>query len=164
MAELQIDASEGLMVRRVISRNEKHRIYINGRLATIQILGQLTENLASIAGQHAHQKLLKEDQHLLVLDQFSGLMPLRRAVYEKYHALVPLLESLKKLQAQQQKETSHRELLLFQQKEIIKADLKPDEDIALEQEKSRLKNAAMLAQTAHEGLDVLYNSPGAVLE
>ena len=164
MAEFQLDASEGLMVRRVISRNEKHRIYINGRLSTIQMLGQLTENLASIAGQHAHQKLLQEDQHLLLLDQFADLMPLRRSLFRKYHALVPLLETLNNLMEQQKKEASHRELLLFQQKEILAANPKEEEDISLEQEHARLKNAAMLAQTAHEGLDVLYNLPGAVLE
>lgn len=163
-AELQIDASEGLMIRRVISRREKHRIYINGRLATIQMLTRLTENLASIAGQHAHQKLLKEDQHLLVLDQFAGLMPQRRALYETYHALLPLLDALKKLESRQQKEAAHRELLFFQKKEILEANLKPEEDVSLEQERARLKNAAMLAQTVHEGLDALYHSPGAVIE
>lgn len=162
--ELQIDIAEGLMVRRVISRNDKHRIYINGRLGTIQMLGRLTEHLASIAGQHAHQKLLKEDQHLLVLDQFAGLMPLRRSLFDKYQAMLPMLEILKKLTSRQQGEADHRELLFFQRKEIIEAELKPDEDVALEQERTRLKHAALLAQTAHDGLDALYHSPGAVLE
>ena len=67
MARHGYDAAEGLLIRRIISRNDRHRIYINGRLATIQILKDITENLASISGQHAHQGLLKQENHLDIL-------------------------------------------------------------------------------------------------
>ncbi len=164
LSELQIDPSEGLLIRRIISRSEKHRNYINGRLATLQMLSQLTEPLASIAGQHAHQTLLKEDQHLLTLDQFAGLMPLRRSVHETYHTLVPLLKSLQALMSKQEKEAAQRELYEFQKKEIAAVNMQSGEDDILEQERLRLKNASFLAQTIHEGLNTLYNAPGAVVE
>ena len=87
VAELGYDTGEDLLVRRVISRTEGNRVYINGRLATLQVLAAVTENLASISGQHAHQGLLKEDQHLLILDRFAGLLTLREAVSALYHEL-----------------------------------------------------------------------------
>ena len=91
------DASEGLLVRRLISRSDNNRIYINGRLSTMQILNSITENLASISGQHAHQGLLKEDQHLLILDQFGGLISLREEVFQCFHKTLPLIEKLHKI-------------------------------------------------------------------
>ena len=80
MTEQGYVPSEGLLVRRIIARNDANRVYLNDRMATIQLLNAISENLASISGQHAHQLLLKEEQHLLILDQFGGLLPLREAV------------------------------------------------------------------------------------
>jgi DNA repair ATPase RecN len=44
---------------RVIAENDRHRIYINDRMATMQMLSAITADLASISGQHAHQGLLR---------------------------------------------------------------------------------------------------------
>ena len=82
MSDSGYDPTEGLLIRRLISRSDNNRVYVNGRLATIALLTSITENLASISGQHAHQGLLKEDQHLVILDQFGGLMTLRRRVFD----------------------------------------------------------------------------------
>ncbi|MGD9209379.1 MAG: AAA family ATPase, partial [Desulfobacteraceae bacterium] len=38
MEDAGYDASEGLLIQRKLLRNERHRIYINGRLATMQVL------------------------------------------------------------------------------------------------------------------------------
>jgi DNA repair protein RecN (Recombination protein N) len=72
MTEQGFDPSEGLIIRRIISNSDRHKIYINGRLSTMQVLTEIAENLASISGQHEHQGLLKDDLHLHVLDQFAG--------------------------------------------------------------------------------------------
>ena len=41
---------DDLLIRRVISRNNRHRTYINGSLATVNVLNAIVENLASISG------------------------------------------------------------------------------------------------------------------
>ena len=96
MTENGYDPSEGLLIRRIISSNDRHRIYINGRLATMQLLASITENLASISGQHAHQNILKEEQHMLILDRLGGLMPFREKVFICFHDILPLINKLKK--------------------------------------------------------------------
>lgn len=158
------DPAEGLLIRRIISRKDKHSITINGHQATAHVLSSITENLASISGQHAHQGLLKEDQHLLVLDQYGGLIPLRNRVYEAYHELVPLLRKLKGLRASLDRQSEHTDLLEFQKAEILQADLTPGEDAALEQERKRLKHGEALYQTMQETLGMLYSNPGAIIE
>ncbi|MDX2500955.1 MAG: DNA repair protein RecN [Deltaproteobacteria bacterium] len=158
------DPAEGLLIRRLISRSDNNRVYVNGRLATIGLLTTITENLASISGQHAHQGLLKEDQHLLILDQFGGLMPLRRQVYDAYHQILPLIDELKRLESVRQRQDEHQELLEFQRKEITAADLAAGEDEQLEQERLRLKNAEMLYQTVYGSIEELYGAAGSVME
>jgi DNA repair protein RecN (Recombination protein N) len=139
MTEHGYAPSDGLLVRRIISRSDMNRVYINGRMATIQLLNAITENLASISGQHVHQLLLKEEQHLLILDQFGGLTPLRA-------------------------ETEHKELLEFQLREITAANPVKGEDQALEQERARLKNAEELYQVVYNSIESLYSAPGSVIE
>ena len=158
------EASEGLLVRRIISRHDANRVYINGRIATIQLLNTITENLASISGQHAHQLLLKEDQHLFILDQFSGLMPLREAVGICFNKMIPQLEKLKELKAIKARQAEHVELLEFQKKEITAANPVPGEDQDLEQERVRFKNAEELYQNVYNSIESLYSAPGSVME
>jgi DNA repair protein RecN (Recombination protein N) len=156
------EAAEDLVLRRVISNKDRHKIYVNGRLSTIQVLTALTENLASISGQHEHQGLLKEDQHLLILDQFAGLMQLRAKVYRSFHEIVPLIQSLKALKASKQRQAEHAALLEFQIKEISEAAFIPGEDADLEREKARLKNIEMLYSTVHNGIEELYGAQGSI--
>ncbi len=164
MKENEYDPEDGLVIRRVISRTDRHRIYINGRLSTIQLLNMITENLASISGQHAHQGLLKEDQQLAVIDQFGGLTDLREAVYRCFHQIVPLVQRLSDLKAKKLRQAEHIQLLEFQKKEIEEAAITPGEDSDLEQERTRLKNSEALFQAARDCIGSLYDSQGAVVE
>ena len=158
------EASDGLVVRRVISRSEGNRVYVNGRLAALQVLAAVTENLASISGQHAHQGLLKEDQHLLILDRFAGLLPLREAVSALFHDILPQLKKLAELKARQARQAELVALLEFQQREIAAAAVRPAEDRELEQERLRLKNAAILYEAVQRGIESLYSASGSALE
>jgi DNA repair protein RecN (Recombination protein N) len=155
---------EGLLIRRIISRHDTNRVYINGRMATIQLLNTITENLASISGQHAHQLLLKEEQHLFILDQYGGLIPLREAVSICFKKMLPQLEKLRELKTIQEQQAEHIELLEFQKKEITAINPAPGEDQDLEQQRVRLKNAAELYQTVYNSIESLYGEPGSVME
>jgi len=156
--------SDGLMIRRVISRSDRHRVYINDRLSTMQVLKTLTRHMASISGQHAHQSLLKEDQQLLILDQVGGLLPLRKKVHEASHSLLTLIRQYHKLVKSKDRQQDQLELLRFQQQEIQAARITVGEDAELEQEIARLKNAEMLMEVVHGSIDVLYSASGAVVE
>ncbi len=163
-ADLGYDVAEGLLARRLISRSEGNRVYLNGRLATLQVLNAVTDNLASISGQHAHQGLLREDEHLQILDQFAGLMPQRETVSALYHETLPRLNHLKTLKDRQARQSEMTALLQFQQQEIVAAAIQPGEDQELEQERERLRNAEALRAAVHASIEALYGDPGAALE
>jgi len=164
MAEMGYDPGEGLMVRRMISRNDRHRVYINGRLATMQALGELTGHLASISGQHAHQGLLKEEQHLTILDQFGRLMVLRGQYSQAYDQILPVIAKEQELLAQRIRQDEKLALLQFQRQEIEQAAVTLDEDTSLEKERRRLKNSESLLQIVQGCVEQLYSKNDAVVE
>ena len=164
MAESGYDPAEGLLVRRIIARNERHRVYINGRLATMQSLTSLTALLASISGQHAHQGLLKEEEHLYILDRFGDLLALREEYGKHYRRLLPLIQREQELLRQQKRQSEQIELTQFQLEEIQSADVAPGEDQELEKERLRLKNGEFLCQTVQQCVQELYGGDGAVVE
>ncbi len=164
MARQGYDAADGLLVRRIISRNDRHRIYINGRLATMQVLVGITANLASISGQHAHQGLLKEEEHLYILDRFGGLLALREDYGEQYGRLLPLIKEEQQLISRKARQSEQLELLRFQRAEIEEAHLSSGEDEALEKERLRLRNGRTLFESVQLCIDGLYGGEGAVIE
>jgi len=164
MREFGFDPSNGLIVRRIISHNNRHKIYINGRLATVLQLTAITENLTSISGQHAHQGLLNEDQHLFLLDQFGGLLPLRKKITETYHELLPLIKKVTELNNAKSRQDDQSALLKFQKKEIENANLSLNEEKDLELERTRLKNSEHIFRSINNCIDLLYDGAGAVTE
>jgi DNA repair protein RecN (Recombination protein N) len=163
-AEHGYEASGGLLIRRLISRSDSNRVYVNGSLATLNVLSAVTESLASISGQHAHQGLLREEEHLVILDQFGGLLPAREETAERYRTIVPLIDELHRLKDMQRQQSQQIELLTHQRDEIRQANLHPGEDAELEQERLRLKNAEFLYQTVFGGIEILYGESGSALE
>jgi DNA repair protein RecN (Recombination protein N) len=158
------DSSEELIIRRIISRKERHRIYINGRLATIQLLKTITQNMVAIASQHAHQGLLQEEQQLEILDQYAGLHPLRQSLADLYHRLIPMIRHLKKLEVQKTQQIERKELLEYQKKELLEAAPQPGEDDKLEKRRSLLKNAETFHKLISQCITTLYSSDGAIME
>jgi DNA repair protein RecN (Recombination protein N) len=162
--DLGFDVDGTLLIRRIISRNNKHRVYINGHTATIRMLNSVTANIASISGQHANQRLLKEEEHLFILDQFGELNALRENLSRRFNEILPLIKRLQAFELSQARQAEQIELLEFQKKEILEVSIKINEDIDLEQERIRLKNRAELLRSVNHGLEVLYTGEGAVVE
>jgi DNA repair protein RecN (Recombination protein N) len=164
MRDLGYYPDDGLLVRRIISSSDRHRIYINGRLATMQVLTAITADLASISGQHAHQGLLKEDEHLNILDQYGSLLSLRTEYQAVYRQIVPLIRKEQELLHRQARQGEQMDLLRYQRDEIEAACVQPDEDSQLEKERLRLKNSETLFETVRQCVDEIYNNDGAAVE
>jgi DNA repair protein RecN (Recombination protein N) len=162
--EQGFDLSEGLLIRRLIQEKGRHRVYINGQLATLHMLSAINEYLASISGQHAHQSLLRPEQHLQVLDQFGGLTKLRGRVSAYHQEMLLLITEYAGLKRQDVEQTEHRELLEFQYREIQQAGITRDEDTGLEEERQRLRHAHRLHENVGRCVDRLYGAEGAVVE
>ena len=154
---------QDLIVRRVVSRAGKHRVYINGALASLASLAAIGESLINICGQHEHQMILDPENHTDILDEFGGLLPLRSAYREAYDRYLALNEKLRGLQELTRKKEEREDLLRFQIAEISQADVRVGEDAALIEEKKVLANVQKLIDFAEGAYEILYGKSGSVL-
>ena len=123
---------EELVIRRVVSRSGKNRVYLNGALAPLATLAEIGESLINVCGQHEHQMILKPENHIDILDEFGGLLALRAAYREAHDRYRSLQEKLSALQELQNKKEERQELLRFQSGEIVAAAVRPgDREAAL---------------------------------
>jgi len=152
-----------IVVKRVVSRSGKNRVYVDGNLATVAILGEISEALVNICSQHEHQVLLDPESHIDILDEFGALGAERArfsALYEEY-----LTRRAKRddLAAKNRNRAEREEFLRFQVGEIERAALKPGEDVLLQEEKKILSNAAKLTELARDSWEALYGREDSVL-
>ncbi|MBA2251915.1 MAG: AAA family ATPase, partial [Nitrospirales bacterium] len=82
--ELLGTAETDVIVRRILSRSGRHRIYLNGNLIPLHTLQRLAGTLVDIHGQHDQQSLLSPKIQMELLDAFGDLVDLRRRVTGQY--------------------------------------------------------------------------------
>jgi DNA repair protein RecN (Recombination protein N) len=81
LEESAVDFSEEMILRREI-RQTGSRAFINDTPVNISVLKQVGDQLVDLHGQHDHQLLLKDENHLGVIDQFDSVQPVLRAYRE----------------------------------------------------------------------------------
>ncbi|MBU2539493.1 MAG: AAA family ATPase, partial [Proteobacteria bacterium] len=80
LTEMGCEPEAELVVKRVISLKGSSRYFMNGSLASAKAVGDVMENLLSVASQHDHQQLLQPRSHLDCIDAVGGLWPQRLIV------------------------------------------------------------------------------------
>jgi DNA repair protein RecN (Recombination protein N) len=100
-----------LLIKRIILRSGRGRVYINGNLATLSMLSDISEELLSIYGQHEHQLLQKVETHIDILDEFGELVDLRREFQRYFEKYTSQLEEIKKIREIREKGAKERELM-----------------------------------------------------
>ena len=86
LAASGFEANHELVIKRILSRSGKNRIYLNGSLCPLNVLAQAGGSLVHIYGQHEHHTLLQSETHLNLLDAFAGVPA--QGMKDKYDALV----------------------------------------------------------------------------
>ncbi len=164
LAEVGLDSADDLIIKRVVARAGRNRIYINGSLATLVSLTEITRHLIDIYGQSEHQSLTRSAEHLNVLDSFGALLPLRsemRAAYEDYAVVLRERDSMIKGASDS---ASRRDFLNYQSGEIRAAELRCGEDDELSSLRETLVNAEKIKAAAVNAEKVIYSDSGAITE
>lgn len=164
VAEAGFAAGDEVVLRRVISRSGKNRIYVNGSLATLAQLQPLTAQLVTIYGQHEHQSLQRNETHLALLDRFAGLDEVLAQYQGHYRRLREVDEHLRRLQSVERERQQRLDLLSFQSREIQAANLRPGEEEELAAERLLLQHAERLSAATTGGYETLYGAEGAICE
>jgi DNA repair protein RecN (Recombination protein N) len=145
-----------LILRRIISRSGRNKIYIGDSAATLQQLALMGGRLLDVSGQYSQQLLLHLENHGLILDAFCGNQDLLRDYEQAYDAFQQARQELCELQTGESRLREQQELLQFQYAEIEQACIQTDEDIKLEQERTVLQNARGLYERTWGAYQQLY--------
>ena len=163
LAEAGIECDGELLVRRVVATGGKNRVFIAGGLATTALLSEICRNLINIYGQHDSQALLKTEQHLRLLDGFSGTLALRDRFSARFEAYQSAKHELEALEQGEREAARRLDLLSFQSSEIGEARLSPGEEEELAEERLRLAHGEKLLGTTQQAFDSLYGGDAPIL-
>ncbi len=151
-----------LIIRRKVSRGDRNRILVNQVPVPLSSLKLIGNYLIDFHGQHEHQSLLNEDEHVRIIDSLPGVSAYREKyneAYCQYHQAMNDLDSFKKKALQL---AERKEILEFQYKEIKSIELKHGEEDELEKELALLSTSAERTGCASEIITLLGNGTESV--
>ena len=153
------ELTDELIIRREILQNGRSVNRINGQMVNLSVLKAVGQHLVDIHGQHDQEELMRSQLHIAMLDEFGSaeFLHLKGRYQETFDHYRSLRKQVLTLQKNQQEHKARIEMLEFQMAEIESAALKSGEDIALHQERDRLLNHKLIADTLTNAYTMLDN-------
>jgi DNA repair protein RecN (Recombination protein N) len=159
-----LEAEDGeLLIEREILAGGKSRAFVGSRPVAASLLRELAPHLADIHGQHDQQLLFAADAQREMLDTFAGTSDLLERTAAIYRAWRAAAAEFEELERSEQEKLRLLDLWSFQRKEIESAELDPEEDNALENERRVLQNVQRLEEAAATAYGAVYDSPESAL-
>lgn len=150
------DHENEIFVQRKIVEQGTGRGYVNGVLVPIKKLKSLRDDLVDIYGQNDHAFLRYVENQLDYLDYYAQAFSLRRQVAEEAQKLRKDLRKKRELESKEKEREQRLDFLKYQITEIQKAELQPEEEQDLRQERNILKNAEKISLLIDEALNISY--------
>ena len=163
LSEAGFETGGELVIKRMLNRSGKNRIYLNGSLAPLALLADIGSSLVHIYGQHEHHTLLQAETHLNLLDAFAGSASLAKTMKENYAALAAAWQALNQARESLEQRRREKNLLEAQDEELARSRLKAGEEEELRAAKNVLAHSEKLYQGCREGDEVLYEGDAALV-
>ena len=152
-----------LVIKRIVSRSGKNRIYLNGSLCPLTLLAEIGSHLIRIYGQHEHHSLLRSESHLALLDAHGALEDKAEEMKKRYYSFRTAWDQLREAREKLERARREEDLLRAQAEEISRASLRIGEEEELQARKEILIHAEKLHQGCKEGEEILYEGEDAVV-
>ncbi len=133
-----------LLLSRELRRGGRSVARVNGRAVALAVLKEIGDLLVDIHGQTDHLSLMRQREHVTLLDRYANLLGPRDKLTLEVRRLLAVRKELAGLRRDQRELARRLDLLSFQVEEIDAAGLEPGEDAALDGERRRLANAEQL--------------------
>ncbi len=146
-----------VVIRRIVSRTGKNKVFVNGCLTTVGTLADITSGLVDISGQHEHYSLVQPERHVEVLDAFADLQADRDAMALAFDEVRDLRSTLHTLQQNIRDRAMRVDFLRFQLEEIDKVAPKEGESEDLVRELGVLRHAEKISQATAGAVSTLYD-------
>ncbi len=157
-------ADDTLLIRRVISRSGKGRIWLNDKASTANLLQEIGKFLIDLVSQNESQKLFSEDMPRIYLDQFADHLKILSDYQAGYHEYLETKSELSRVENQMKEAREREDLYRFQLQEIQAASLKAGEEEALLQDRKILANASKIIENLSGAESMLYSANDSATE
>ena len=158
LEQLELTGDEDTVsISRELTAAGKNICRINGMIAPLQTLRQVSAQLLDIHGQHEHQLLLDSRNHVAYLDAYASdiIQPLLHRCAEVYSVWRASAQKLIKLRKNVSEREQRIDMLRFQLEELKNARLTPDEEDELERQKIFYRNAGKIISAFDEACGLL---------
>ena len=149
------DNPEDCILRRIINHDGRSKAFINGIPVSAAQLKEIGQYLIQINGQHASQRLLKNDYQLQLVDNFCQHTALLQQMSLDYQTWRNLQHQVKTFQQKCAENEARKQLLQYQVSELDEFNLKENEYEELEADHLRLSNSEELTQLSQSVLQLL---------
>ncbi len=157
---LDDEESDTIIISRELYDSGRSVSRVNGRTVTLSMLKELTNKLIDIHGQHEHQSLLNEENHINFIDLLgkSIILDLKNKINMDYNKVKGLKNSLSGLAYDEKERVRRIDLLKFQADEIEEANLKENEEIDLMDEYKVLSNTEGIKSKLNSIIEAMNSS------
>lgn len=161
--DLTITPEDGqLIIRRKISRTDRNRILINQIPVPLSSLKQIGNFLIDFHGQHEHQSLLNEEEHVRIVDNLPAVYEKRIAYDQSFSNYIQALQDVTVRKKNAQLIEEKKEILEFQNRELKSLDLCCGEEEELESELKLLSSATERMSCASDIVSILGSGTGSL--
>jgi DNA repair protein RecN (Recombination protein N) len=161
---LDVDDPTTIVLRREIVSSGRTRAWINSATTTAAVIAEVGRALVSLHGQHEAQTLLDEESQRAILDAFGSATAAAARVRDAHESVLGLAREMQSLKTRKADAERRADYLRHLVTEIDEAQLRPGEDMSLEEEARRLEHAEELKSLAAGLAGILEGEEGAVLE
>lgn len=152
-----------LYVKRILTSNGRNRVFINGSLSSLRAVQEITTGMVDIIGQHANYELLNAQKHVEMLDIFADQTSFANQVRFQVGELRSLYREVEDLRAKETTRAARLTALQAQLEEIQLADIKPQEDVSLNQILEKMLNAENLRERTTTAVYMLRDAESSVI-
>lgn len=147
-----------LIISREINVQGRSFSRLNGKMVPASALKRVGKLLIDIHGQHEHQSLLDSKNHMRILDLlgYEDISEIKTEVATLYKKYCKVQSKIYELEKKHQEFCREQDRLRYELDELEKAQLKPDEDTLLQEDRKILENAEKIYSTLEFAYNILY--------
>jgi DNA repair protein RecN (Recombination protein N) len=158
-ADNEIEIDDGtVIIRRIIAKNGRNKIIINGVQTPLVTLKQMGDALIDLHGQHDHQTLLQEESAISIIDSLKGVYPIKKSYRDSYSAFSAAKRAVTEQKKRAVALAEKQEFMQFQFDEMSSLALKEGEEAELESEYRLLSSITERALGAGTVLNLIEGS------
>lgn len=157
-------AADTLIVRRVLSRQGRHRAWLNEIPTTLSFIAEIVGEMVEIVGQHQHLSLVREDAQRALIDRSAAPGDLALNMRKAHGRWRDAIRERSALEAARADRVERLEFARFQCQEIEALELEEGEFDALEAQLKRARHAEKFRRAQSGAQHALYRGNGAAVE